>query len=220
VSITLVVTLVLMSGAVCGAVTSLAYARLPGRRLHRTEQRKSMGRELVKRGAVNAVTSTAIVYGYTHLLARWLFTAEAPPVWRGALQALLILGLYDTLYYFLHRYLFHEWTVLRPVHAVHHRVRYPVSVESLFLHPLEGFLGLSLLIFSTWVVGPVNPVTFGACFFVYTWLNIIVHAGVALPVPYLGFIARKHARHHVDMRAGNYSSLTPIPDLLFGTSED
>jgi sterol desaturase/sphingolipid hydroxylase (fatty acid hydroxylase superfamily) len=219
VSITLVVTLVLLSGAVCGALTSLAYHRLPGRRLHRDDQRRPMPAELRRRGAVNAVTSAGTILGYTHLLARWLFTAEAPSVWRGALQALLILTVYDVLYYFMHRFLFHEWAVLRPVHAVHHRVRYPVSVESLFLHPLEGFLGLSLLVFCTWAIGPVHPLVFGACFFVFTWLNIIVHAGVALPIPYLSFIARKHARHHVDMRAGNYASITPIPDLLFGTSE-
>jgi sterol desaturase/sphingolipid hydroxylase (fatty acid hydroxylase superfamily) len=219
VSITLVVTLVLASGGLCSALTTFAYDRLPGRRLHREEQRKPMGAELRRRGLVNAVCSTVTVFGYTHILARWLFTAEAPSPWRGAVQVVLILALYDILYYFLHRYLFHEWTLLRPVHAVHHRVRYPVSVESLFLHPLEGFLGLSLLVFCTWVVGPVHPVAFGACFFVYTWLNIIVHAGVALPIPYLALIARKHARHHVDMRAGNYASISPLPDLLFGTSE-
>ncbi len=218
-SITVVVALVLASSGVCSGLLTLAYAKMPGRRLHREEQRKPLGAELGRRVVVNSLFSTALVFGFTQLLADRLFSAAPVPVWRGALQALAILALYDLLYYFLHRYLFHGWSVLRPVHAVHHRVRYPTTIDSLFLHPLEGFLGLGLLVLCTWIVGPVHVYAFGACFFVYSWLNIIVHGGVALPVPYLGLVARKHAVHHVDMRAGNYASLSPLPDLLFGTAE-
>jgi hypothetical protein len=32
-------------------------------------------------------------------------------------------------------------------------------------------------------------------------------------------MARKHARHHSSMRAGNYASITPLPDLIFDTYE-
>jgi len=218
-SITVVVALVLASSGVCSGLLTLAYARMPARRLHRAEQRKSMGAELSRRVVVNSLVSTGLVFGFTHLFAGQLFSAAAVPVWRGALQALAILALYDLLYYFLHRYLFHRWSVLRPIHAVHHRVRYPTTIDSLFLHPIEGFLGLGLLMLCTWVVGPVHVYAFGACFFVYSWVNIIIHGGVALPIPYLGLVARKHAIHHVDMRAGNYASLSPLPDLLFGTAE-
>jgi sterol desaturase/sphingolipid hydroxylase (fatty acid hydroxylase superfamily) len=218
-SITLVVALVLVSSAVCAAATMLAYARMPERRLHREEQRKPMGPGAGRRMVVNALVSVAVVFSLTHLFAGRLFTAEVPPLWRGGLQALAILALYDVLYYFMHRFLFHGWSVLRPVHAVHHRVRHPTTADSLFLHPLEGFLGLALLVLSTWVVGPVHVYAFGACFLVYSWVNIIIHGGVALPVPYLGFVARKHAVHHVDMRSGNYASLSPLPDLVFGTAE-
>jgi sterol desaturase/sphingolipid hydroxylase (fatty acid hydroxylase superfamily) len=105
------------------------------------------------------------------------------------------------------------------VHAVHHRVRYPTTIDSLFLHPFEGFCGLALLMLCTWIVGPVHAYTFGACFLVYSWLNIIIHGGVRLPIPYLGMLARNHAVHHVDMKAGNYASISPLPDLLFGTHE-
>jgi sterol desaturase/sphingolipid hydroxylase (fatty acid hydroxylase superfamily) len=219
VSLTAVVVLVLASSGVCSALTTLAYSRMPERRLHRDGQRKSLGAEHPRRVVINAVLSTALVFGFTHLLARWLFTTEAPPIWRGALQGLAILGLYDVLYYFMHRFLFHKWPVLRAVHAVHHRVRYPVTIDSLFLHPVEEVLGLGLLMLCTWVVGPVHVYAFGACFLVYSWVNIIIHAGVALPIPYLGRVAKNHAAHHVDMRAGNYASLTPLPDLLFGTAE-
>jgi sterol desaturase/sphingolipid hydroxylase (fatty acid hydroxylase superfamily) len=218
-SITLVVSLVLASSAVCAAATMLAYARMPERRLHRDEQRKPMGAGAGRRMAINAAASVVVVFALTHLFAARLFTADAMPVWRGALQALAILALYDVLYYFMHRFLFHGWSAMRPVHAVHHRVRYPTTADSLFLHPLEGFLGLSLLLLCTWVVGPVHVYAFGACFLVYSWVNIIIHGGVALPIPYLRLVAEKHAVHHVDMRSGNYASLSPLPDLIFGTAE-
>jgi sterol desaturase/sphingolipid hydroxylase (fatty acid hydroxylase superfamily) len=218
-SITLVIAVVLVSSGLCTPLMMLAYARMPARRLHRDDQRKDLGAEWGRRIAVNAVTSAVFVFGLTHIFARWLFTTDAPPLWRGALQAVAILALYDALYYAMHRFLFHKWSALRLVHAVHHRVRYPTTMESLFLHPLEGFMGLALLMTCTWIVGPVHVYAFGACFFVYSWVNIIIHGGVDLPIPYLGLVARKHARHHVDMKAGNYASLTPIPDLIFGTLE-
>jgi sterol desaturase/sphingolipid hydroxylase (fatty acid hydroxylase superfamily) len=162
------------------------------------------------------------VLAATYLLQDRLFQHGAfTPAYaaRGALSALAILALYDWLYYLMHRHLFHGWSVLRRVHAVHHRVRQPAAIDSLYVHPVENVLGLSLLILCTWIVGPLDAYAFGGCFFVYSWLNIVVHAGVALPFPYLGLIARKHDAHHAHMRAGNYASLSPLPDLVFGTGE-
>jgi len=43
-SILPVVTLVLASSAICSGLTALAYSRMPERRLHRAEQRKSMAK--------------------------------------------------------------------------------------------------------------------------------------------------------------------------------
>jgi len=221
-SITLVVTLVLASSAVCSGLTALAYARMPERRLHRAEQRRSMeklGKELGRRALTNAVFSTVVVYALALGLSSRVFTGATPSLLKGALQVLGILALYNVLYYLMHRFLFHEWAALRPVHAVHHRVRYPTVMDSLFLHPFEGFCGLALLMFCTWVVGPVHAYTFGACFLIYSWLNIVIHGGVKLPIPYLGMLAKNHAAHHVDMKAGNYASISPLPDLIFGTAE-
>jgi sterol desaturase/sphingolipid hydroxylase (fatty acid hydroxylase superfamily) len=219
VEITIVVALVLASTVLCSALTTLAYARMPSRRQHRDDQRKAMGAELRQRLVVNSLVSVTVVFGLTHLFADRLFSTEASPLWRSALQVAAILALYDILFYFVHPHLFHGWSALRRLHAVHHRVRYPTTIESLFQHPLEIFLSLSLLMLCTWVVGPVHVYAFGACFFFYSWVSIILHAGVELPIPYLGLVARKHAIHHVDMRAGNYASLSPLPDLLFGTAE-
>ena len=57
---------------------------------------------------------------------------------------------------------------------------------------------------------------------VYSFLNLVIHSGLDFKRPGLrafGYMARKHARHHSSMRAGNYASITPLPDLLFDTHE-
>ncbi|MBC7171741.1 MAG: sterol desaturase family protein [Polyangiaceae bacterium] len=101
---------------------------------------------------------------------------------------------------------------------MHHVAKHPIAIDSLYLHPVENFLGLALLHICVWAVGPVSLYAYGGLLFVYTQLNIIVHAGLDLPGP-LGHIARKHDKHHASMRAGNYASITPLPDLIFGTAD-
>lgn len=214
-----VITAVLASSGVCMVLTMLAYAKLPHRRIREEKVRTLVGKAFVARCALNMALSVSLVYGFAILLDKHVFSNAPIPLWRGAVQAILILSIYDLLYYLLHRYPFHRWSVLKRVHSVHHRARAPLAVDSLFLHPVENALGLSLLWFCTWLVGPVHVYAFGACFFVYSWLNIIVHCGVDLPVPYLGLLARKHHVHHASMRGGNYASLSPLPDILFGTTE-
>ncbi|MEZ4426877.1 MAG: sterol desaturase family protein [Nannocystaceae bacterium] len=142
----------------------------------------------------------------------------------GALlyDVLATLGLYDLLYYCLHRFLFHEWRLLRSVHVVHHTVKYPSAIESLFVHPIENVLGVSLLLACLAIVGPVSLPAYAIILASYSWLNIVIHSGLALRSPLLrpvAFMIRKHARHHSSMRSGNYASITPLPDLLFRTFE-
>ena len=131
-------------------------------------------------------------------------------------------ALYDFLYYFMHRFLFHEWKLLRPVHTVHHTNKFPTAFESLYLHPLENAMGLGLLMICTAIVGPVSLPAFGVIFAVYSLLNLVIHSGLDFKRPGLrafGYMARKHARHHASMRAGHYASITPLPDILFDTYE-
>jgi sterol desaturase/sphingolipid hydroxylase (fatty acid hydroxylase superfamily) len=68
----------------------------------------------------------------------------------------------------------------------------------------------------------VSHVSFAVLVIVYSYLNIVIHCGLHLRSFWLrpfGFMARKHDRHHQHMKAGNFASITPIPDLLFGTYE-
>ena len=136
-------------------------------------------------------------------------------------QALAILVVYDFAYYAFHRGL-HIKRLMRFAHGVHHRARNPSAFESFYMHPLELAGGLGLLFAATWLVGPVHPGAFLIAFFVYSTMNIVIHAGVTLPggllVAPLNFFIRKHHVHHQDDFGKNFSSLTPLPDLVFGTA--
>ncbi|MFW6052110.1 MAG: sterol desaturase family protein [Myxococcota bacterium] len=190
-------------------------------RVRPDQGRRLGGKGYVVRTALNAPLSFGLVLLFVAVFYDGLFYEAAPAWWRFALEAVAVLVVYDFLYYFLHRYPFHQWKMLKRVHAVHHRAKQPTAVDSLFLHPVENFLGLALLTFCTWLVGPVHLYSFAAAFLVYSQANVIVHGGLDFPRPlrFLGFMAKKHDRHHQSMRAGNYASITPLPDILFGTAE-
>ena len=172
----------------------------------------------------NTIFSGALAVGVTLGLQRWLIDDSGVDVtaFDVAADVLGALLLYDFLYYAMHRFVFHEWKAMRSVHAVHHTNKFPTAFESLYMHPLENFMGLGLLMVCTAIVGPVSLPAFAIIFAVYSLLNLVIHSGLDFDRPglrFCGMMARKHARHHASMRAGNYASITPLPDILFDTYE-
>jgi sterol desaturase/sphingolipid hydroxylase (fatty acid hydroxylase superfamily) len=170
----------------------------------------------------NSVLSGAMVVGLSYWGSGLLIHEGETSLVELCADVLMTLGLYDLLYYCLHRFLFHEWQALRSVHILHHTVKYPTAIESLFVHPLENALGVGLLIICMALVGPVSLPAYAVILAAYSWLNIVIHSGLDFRHPVLRPIARmvrNHARHHSSMRAGNYASITPLPDILFGTAE-
>ena len=138
---------------------------------------------------VNSFVSPVLVYGLTAALYPWVFHDRSISVWRIVAEGAAVLMLYDFFYYFVHRYPFHQWKLLRRVHSVHHVVKFPSAIDSLYLHPLENVIGLSLLWGCTALVaavaGPVSIYSFAWAFAFYSVLNIAIHAGLKLPaVPF------------------------------------
>ena len=219
----MLVIVLLMSGVVfVGVALAWASPRLAAFRIRPEQARKMVGRKLWGRVLGNMAMSGALVFALTYLASPWLLDEGASIGLRAVGHAIVILLVYDLAYYFMHRYAFHELTWLKKVHAVHHRVRAPTAIESLYLHPLETFLGQLLLTVTACALGPVAPLTWIGILAVHSTLNIVVHAGLDLPFPpfrALSYLSRKHAIHHVSMRGGNYASLTPLWDLMFGTAE-
>jgi sterol desaturase/sphingolipid hydroxylase (fatty acid hydroxylase superfamily) len=194
--------------------TSDAYKIYPPRE-------KDIGR-IVKLVLPNSILSGGLIIGITYAGTGWLIHEAQTSALELVADVVVTLGLYDLLYYFMHRYLFHEWQLLRSVHVLHHTVKYPTALESLYVHPIENALGVLLLMLCLVIVGPVSLPAFAVLLAIYSWLNIVIHSGLDFrhaALRPIAFMVRKHAKHHSSMRAGNYASITPVPDMLFRTQD-
>ena len=212
------------SAGLAQAFLSLVYRSPRGQQylISDDAHRSKSKRELRWRVQLNMVVSIVLIFSVMFGLGEYLYHDRDIPLWRYLVEGLTVVLIYDFGYYFMHRYPFHEWKILRGVHSVHHAARNPRHFDALLLHPVETILGLSLFFGSLAIVGGVHVVTFGVLFTIYTALNILNHAGVDIPhFPFktLGKIAVVHDRHHHSMRSGNYASITPLPDIIFGTVE-
>lgn len=215
------ITIILVLDGLLLAFLAWAYhsPRFAGYRISMMKSMKVPTKERLTNIAVSSILSLLMVYGMTYAIYDFTFHTRPTPLWRVVGETLIILLVYDFAYYGLHR-LMHHPRLMKHVHAVHHRVRNPTAMESFYLHPAELFAGLALLQFCTWLVGPVHGYAYAAVFFLHSTLNIVVHSGLVSRVWLLkpiDHLTQQHSVHHKDNFAKNYSSLTPLPDMLFGT---
>jgi sterol desaturase/sphingolipid hydroxylase (fatty acid hydroxylase superfamily) len=217
----LLVSLTLLLNGVVVAFLAWAYyaPRYASRRFHTMVMRVPWGRR-VRVMLLTSALSLFFVFGFAHFLFDHIFYAGPVSPLRVLLEATAALLLYDFAYYGLHR-IMHIKRVMRFVHGEHHRARNPSALDSFFQHPIELFSGIALMYAAVYVVGPVHMYSFVVGFFVYSMLNIVVHSGIEFGNPLFApfdFLAKKHHHHHMDHFDKNFSSLTPLPDLLFGTA--
>ncbi|MFT4519668.1 MAG: sterol desaturase/sphingolipid hydroxylase (fatty acid hydroxylase superfamily) [Halioglobus sp.] len=158
------------------------------------------------------------------LLLPFCITFEAQPIWKIFLDMFIILMFYDFFYYLAHRFWFHGNGAMRKVHAIHHQARNPTYLDAHYVHPLETFVGLGgfllSVVFLSTVLGQFQIATVVITFVLYFQLNQINHTFVDLPYfPFktLSFITAKHHVHHENMHKGNYATITPLYDKIFGT---
>lgn len=152
-------------------------------------------------------------------------TLASMPVWRYLADAVVLLLVYDCFYYFTHRFWFHgNWMPMRKVHALHHQARSPSWSDSLYVHPLETFIGLAIFVVSLFVssaiMGDIHAVVAAAGYVIWTQINTINHTKFNLdtfPFKTIDYLTTKHHIHHIDMHHGNYGSITPLYDWMFGT---
>lgn len=219
-----VLTFVLVTSAILMVALHFAYAspRTDAIKLYPNKSQRLTAWQLGRNVLFNMLLTGGMAVGIVVGLREWMIDETAVAWTTSAGEGLAVLVLYDFLYYGMHRFLFHEWKLLRSVHVVHHTNKFPTSFESLYGHPLENFMGVGLLMTCIAIVGPISLPAFAVVFAAFSWLNLVIHSGLDFEAPGLracGFLARKHARHHASMRAGNYASISPIPDLVFGTHE-
>lgn len=175
---------------------------------------------------INSVLSLALVFGPAWALHGVVLHSGPVSPLRVVVEGLVVLLVYDFGYYFVHRYPFHEWRLLRSVHAVHHTIKNPNARDSLYQHPLENFLGLTLFWLTFALVaaigGKVSVYAFGWTFLVYSLINVLNHAGLrfkTFPLTALNYLGMRHYKHHTSMKSKNYGSLVPFYDWIFRTEE-
>ncbi len=202
-----------------------ALARM--RELNREADRLKLSRERFRHAVKvnNRAGLVANLMFYVAILPLCI-SLEPHPLWRHLLEIVAVLMVFDFLYYLTHRFLFHG-RLLRRVHALHHQARTPTYVDALYVHPLETVIGLALFLGSIPLVaalagGPLNAFSMAVATLVFTQVNTLNHTYVNLPrFPFktLDTLTSLHAAHHVDMKRGNFATLTMIYDWLFGTLE-
>ena len=209
-----------LSGLTMAAYTLAFRTDLP--KIRPAKRRKLGGWKLYSQVAINSMVPPVVILGTCWLFYDVLFVDGEVGVLRVLAEGLAIVLVYDFLYYLAHRFLFHG-PLMHRFHAVHHVAKHPIAIDSLYVHPAETAVGLVLLMGSTALVAlvsPVHVVSFAAMFAVYSLMNIAIHSG--LDLWWLGpfnHMAKKHDRHHVSMKAGNYASITPLFDVVFRTAE-
>lgn len=157
------------------------------------------------------------------LLIPFVVTLEAQPIWKYFADALVILLVYDFLYYLTHRFIFHG-KLLKRVHGLHHQARDISYIDSQYVHPLETAIGLTLFMGTTitlaFIFGDFHALTFIIAQFIFNNVNQVNHTKFNLtsfPYGAVNYLTAKHAVHHIDMNHGNYSTLSPLYDWMFGT---
>ena len=206
-------------------VPAFAQMREINHAVDKTKLEKTPFRDGVKASS-NAGLYTNLAFYLTIL--PFCISFDARPLWRHAVEILAVLLVFDFMYYFTHRFLFHG-TLLRKVHSLHHQSRKPTYVDALYVHPLETCIGLMLFLGSIPIVAAVSGVTLNVfsmviATLIFTQLNTLNHVYTSLPARFpfswVDYITGVHAAHHVDMSHGNFSTLSMLYDKLFGTFEE
>ena len=166
---------------------------------------------------------------YFAVFLPFVVSFDARPLWQHLVEIVAILAIFDLMYYWTHRLIFHG-NPMRKIHSLHHQARKPTFVDALYVHPLETFIGLSLFLMSMPIValiegGPLNAFSAAVATLVFTQLNTLNHVFTKLPndkwhFRAIDYITGVHHAHHVDMSHGNYATLTMFYDKMFGTFEE
>ena len=135
-------------------------------------------------------------------------------------QVVAILLIYDFLFYWVHR-LFHLPVLMRYVHAIHHKVRFPRAIDDFYLSAVDSLWVTTLLFSSIAIVGPLSTNALILTLFVYVFINNTLHSGLNFPHPLFkltNYWARKHDVHHGKNLSANFGSIFPFWDVMFGTN--
>lgn len=171
--------------------------------------------------ATSSIISLTMLFGGAYIGFGTVFVDAPTPAWWVVVHALLILAVYDALYYAMHRWLFHHKKLMRYVHRTHHEMRFPSAEDALWIHPAETIAGLALLGAVVVLLGPVHVFTFALVFAIHSPMNILNHMGMVWPkghplALFNGHALAHYGHHKVDIQK-NFATLTMLFDRTLGT---
>jgi sterol desaturase/sphingolipid hydroxylase (fatty acid hydroxylase superfamily) len=169
-----------------------------------------------------------VIFGMT---LPFCLSATLQPWWKVLNDIVIVLMVYDFLYYLMHRFLFHDSAFLggplKWMHAVHHRQHNPCRMDSSYIHPLEVALGLGLFtvtIFGlSFLLGNFSVVTLVVCWVAFSQINLHNHTlwqADRFPFRYMSYLSRMHHNHHARFTGGNFATISLLYDWMFGTLDD
>lgn len=212
--------IMIYSGVLMAVMQWLALVKLPENRLRPPKPNKVTLNTKVINVIGNSIVALLIIFGSLYLGGESLiYAGEAASMLTIFGEVLAVLLVYDFMYYFLHRGMHHP-KVMKQVHGVHHYIRHPTAFESVYVHPLEGIAGVSLLMFAVLLLSPISATSFIIIFFIYTTVNILVHANIRINHPLFklsNYWAQRHDIHHGTKLNRNYASIFPFWDQMFDT---
>ena len=161
--------------------------------------------------------------GFVLLLCPFVITLAPVAWWRHITDLFLVLMVYDFFYYVVHRFVFHG-PAMKRIHGLHHQARDPSCADAFYVHSHETFVGLGMFVACLTgiglALGGIHAFTMALIYLVYVQLNTINHTKFDLdyfPFRTVNYLTTKHHIHHESMNMGNYGSITPLYDWMFGT---
>ncbi|MEO7002356.1 MAG: sterol desaturase family protein [Ktedonobacterales bacterium] len=143
----------------------------------------------------------------------------AQPGWAQGFE-ILLLG--DLIGYWTHR-AFHTWSVIWPIHAVHHSSEQLDWLSSVRVHPLDTIISRFCQTMPLFLLGFSGKALAPYALFLAIY-PILLHANLAWtygPFKYVIASPAYHRWHHAAEENAlfkNYSGLFPFVDMIFGTA--
>lgn len=158
-------------------------------------------------------------------------TLAPQPWWQLLVDMVVILMVYDFVYYLTHRFAFHDnnlWAgPLKWMHGVHHRQHNPCRGDSSYIHPLEVAIGLGLYVgtifFLSLAMGRFHVGTIVVTWFAFSYINLHNHTlweSDKFPFKYMHYLSEMHHHHHARFTGGNFATISLLYDWMFGTLDN
>lgn len=159
--------------------------------------------------------------GYTRVYIDWSYHS----VTYFLFSIVLLLFLYETYYYWLHRWM-HRPSVFKVVHKVHHQSMQPTVFTSFSFHPLEALLQFIFIPVAIMII-PIHYFGLGIVLMIMTLSAVINHAGVEIfPKNFTNHSVGKwligsthHDLHHKEFRS-NYGLYLTLWDKWMKTENE